>query len=370
MRIVVTGGNGFIGKNLRVRLAEAGFHDVVSISREMDASQLADVAGGCDFVFHLAGANRPPDIGDFARINVGLTETVCSALAATGRAIPIVYSSSTQAALENPYGASKREAERVLLRYAERTGSPVIVMRLTNVFGKWARPNYNSAVATFCHNVARGLPISINDPAAPVRLVYIDDVVDAMLAQLRDTPSGFTMPDVGPVYETTVGELAETIESFSASRQNLTVPRVGAGLTRALYATYVSYLPPETFTYELTRHADPRGVFVEMLRTVDSGQFSYFTAGPGITRGEHYHHTKTEKFLVVRGTARFGFRHLLTGETREIVTHGEKPCVVETVPGWIHNITNIGDGEMIVLLWANERFDPAKPDTIAAKVLQ
>ena len=368
MRIVVTGGNGFIGSNLRVRLAESGFTDVVSVGSGADARELAAAVESSDFAFHLAGANRPSDVADFARVNVGVTAAVCDALLSTGRAIPIVYTSSTQAVLDNPYGNSKRDAEAVLERYAEQSGAAVTVMRLTNVFGKWARPNYNSAVATFCHNIARGASIKIHDPAASLRLVYVDDVVDAMLAQLASPTSGFRMTDVRPVYETTVGEVAATIESFAASRQTLTIPRVGAGLVRALYATYVSYLTPDNFTYDLTRHADPRGVFVEMLRTFDSGQFSYFTAGPGITRGEHYHHTKTEKFLVVRGTARFGFRHLLSGEIREIITEGERPRVVETVPGWVHNITNVGDGEMIVLLWANERFDPAKPDTIPAKV--
>ena len=368
MRIVVTGANGFIGLNLGVRLSEAGFADVVRVTRETTAGELAAAVATCDFVVHLAGANRPADVADFARVNVGATIALRDALLATGRPIPVIYASSTQAVLDNPYGESKREAEQVLAEYAAQSGASVGVMRLTNVFGKWARPNYNSAVATFCNNVARGLAITIDDPSAPLRLVYIDDVVEAMIARLTSAPAGFAMVEVQPVYETTVGEVASAVQSFAASRQLLTIPRVGAGLTRALYATYMSYLTPAEFSYDLASHADPRGVFVEMLKTLDSGQFSYFTAGPGVTRGGHYHHTKTEKFLVVRGSARFAFRHLLSGETREVVTQGDTPKVVETVPGWVHDITNVGVDDMIVLLWANERFDPARPDTIAAKV--
>ena len=368
MRIVVTGGDGFIGRNLRVRLRELGHADVVSVTRGTRADALQAALGSADFVFHLAGANRPVDPSEFTEVNARFTAAVCAALRATGRPVPIIYSSSTQASLETPYGRSKRAGEVEVERYGAATGSRAVVLRLPNVFGKWCRPNYNSMVATFCHNIARGLPITVHDPAALLRLLYIDDVVEAMIQMLDpgDVRSGLV--EVGPVYATSVGDVAAMLEEFAASRRTLTIPRVGVGFTRALYSTYVSYLPPDEFAYGLRRHADPRGIFVEMLRTVDSGQFSYFTAPPGVTRGEHYHHSKTEKFLVVKGTARFGFRHVVTDETFEILVEGDASRVVETVPGWAHNITNVGAEEMVVLLWANEVFDPQKPDTIASAV--
>lgn len=368
MRIVITGADGFIGRNLSVRLGELGFTDVVGITLDSSGADLREALQGAGFVFHLAGVNRPKDVSEFATGNAGFTETVCQLLQELGSKASVVLASSTQAALDNPYGRSKRAAEDALRTHAAASGVAVYLFRLTNVFGKWARPNYNSAVATFCHNTARGGEISINDPAAVLRLVYVDDVIESFVGLLNTpaTPSGFVA--AGPEYETTVGEVADMVRGFAASRASMLTPRVGLGLVRALYSTYLSYLPPESFAYEVPRHGDPRGVFVEMLKTPDCGQFSYFTAHPGITRGEHYHHSKTEKFLVIKGTAHFGFRHITTGERYELVTKGGEARIVETVPGWTHNITNIGDDEMIVMLWANEIFDQKKPDTFAMKV--
>ena len=240
--------------------------------------------------------------------------------------------------------------------------------RLANVFGKWSRPDYNSAVATFCHNIARGLPIQVNDAAAPLRLVYIDDVVAELLRFLADPGTGVGLRQAGPVYATTVGELARQIEAFKDVRTSLVTERVGTGLVRALYATYVSFLPPQAFSYGVPKYGDARGVFVEMLKTPDCGQFSFFTAHPGITRGGHYHHTKTEKFLVIKGVARYRFRHLVTDEVFELDSTGDEPLVVDTIPGWAHDITNIGDDELVVMLWANEIFDRQNPDTIASPV--
>lgn len=368
MRIVVTGAEGFIARNLRVRLREAGYGEVSSITRGTDAPTLRRLLGEADFVFHLAGVNRPKDIAEFATGNVITTQLLSEALAANGRRTPVAYASSTQAALDNPYGRSKKAAEDLLLGHAERTGAPVYLFRLANVFGKWSRPNYNSAVATFCHNIARDLPIKVNDPAAPLQLVYVDDLADAFLHLLGPQRPDAGFVEAGPVYATTVGELAATIRGFAASRKSLVAPRAGEGFLRALYATYVSYLPAQSFDYAVPLHGDARGEFVEMLKTPDCGQFSYFTAHPGITRGEHYHHSKTEKFLVVRGTAHFGFRHIETGERHEVVTRGGEARIVETVPGWTHNITNVGDDELVVMLWANEIYDPQRPDTIASKV--
>jgi len=368
MRIAITGADGFIGRNLAIRLGEAGHVDIVPIVRETPRAELAGRLAGVDLVFHLAGVNRPADPSEFATGNADFTQELCEALAALPRPPRMVLSSSTQATLDNPYGRSKRRAEEIVEDYGARAGAKVHVFRLTNVFGKWSRPNYNSAVATFCHNIARGLPISVNDPKAPLRLVYIDDVVEAFLALVDDAaaPGGFA--EVKPVFETTVGEVADLIRSFPASRDNLTTPPVGAGLARALHATYLSFLEPAAFTYKVPVHSDPRGSFVEMLKTGDSGQFSYFTAHPGITRGEHYHHSKTEKFLVIKGTASFGFRQIVTGETFELVARGGEATIVETIPGWAHNVTNIGDDELVVMLWANEIFDRARPDTIPARV--
>lgn len=368
MRIAITGADGFIGRNLAVRLREAGHTDIVPIVRDTPSAELANVLAGVGLVFHLAGVNRPTDPAEFVTGNTDFTSELCDALAALPVPPRIVLSSSTQAMHDNPYGTSKRRAEQIVATYGARTGANAYVFRLTNVFGKWSRPNYNSAVATFCHNIARNLPISVNDPFAPLRLVYIDDVVEAFLAlaDATEAPGGFC--DVEPVYETTVGAVADMIQSFPASRENLTTPPVGTGLARALHATYLSFLEPDAFTYKVPVHADPRGSFVEMLKTADSGQFSYFTAHPGITRGEHYHHSKTEKFLVIKGTASFGFRQIVTGETFALTTSGGEATIVETIPGWAHNVTNIGDDELVVMLWANEIFDRARPDTIAAKV--
>ena len=372
MRVLITGANGFVGKNLRLHLAERKNVQVTCFTREDDPAQLPALLREVDFVFHLAGVNRPQDPKEFVTGNVDLTQALSQALAgeaeSSGRKLPVIYASSTQADRDNPYGQSKRGAEAALEAVARSHQIPAHIFRLPNVFGKWCLPNYNSAVATFCHNVARGLPIQVNDPNAQVTLVYVDDVIECFL-QLMDgadrvvAADGFAL--VAPRYTTTVGELARQIEGFRSSRDTLVIDRVGTGLTRALYATYVSYLPVDAFAYPVPQYGDPRGVFVEMLKTSDSGQFSFFTAHPGITRGGHYHHTKTEKFLVIKGQARFRFRHMQTGETHELVTAGDKPEVVETVPGWTHDITNVGQDEMVVMLWANEVFDRARPDTFA-----
>ncbi len=372
MKVLITGANGFVGKNLRIHLAERKDVEVLCYTREHSVDELPELLDGVGFVFHLAGINRPQDPAEFAAGNTDLTVALCAAVAgiagATGRKVPVVFTSSIQAAQNNPYGASKRAAEEALFVLQRQHGVPVHVFRLPNVFGKWCKPNYNSAVATFCHNIARDLPIKVNDPAVPLTLVYVDDVLHRFI-QLMDgadaavDTNGFAV--VAPQYTTTVGEVARLIQAFKNSRWTLVTERVGTGLVRALYATYVSFLPPESFTYTVPMHGDARGVFVEMLKTHDSGQFSYFTAHPGLTRGGHYHHSKTEKFLVIRGQAHFKFRHMHTGETHELTTSGAKAEIVETVPGWTHDITNIGTEELTVMLWANEVFERQHPDTFA-----
>jgi UDP-2-acetamido-2,6-beta-L-arabino-hexul-4-ose reductase len=370
MKVLITGADGFIGRNLRLRLRERKDVQVLCYTRDQHVGQLAELLEGVDFVFHLAGVNRPQDPREFTSGNAdftrGLRQAVTGAARQAGKPIPILYTSSTQAGLDNPYGRSKREAEDILTATGRDPLVPVHVFRLPNVFGKWCRPNYNSVVATFCHNISRDLPILVNDPQAALMLVYIDDVIESFV-QLMDgagpmaSPDGFTT--VQPEYSTTVGELARLIRAFRDSRASLVTERVGAGLVRALYATYVSYLPVETFVYDLPRHADQRGVFVEMLKTPDCGQFSFFTAHPGVTRGGHYHHSKTEKFLVIKGQALFRFRHMQTGQKHELLVSGDRPQIVETVPGWTHDITNKGADELVVMLWANEIFDRTRPDT-------
>ncbi|WP_323030455.1 UDP-2-acetamido-2,6-beta-L-arabino-hexul-4-ose reductase [Brachymonas denitrificans] len=372
MKVLITGASGFVGKNLQLHLSERKDVELVCFTRANSVTELPVLLEQVDFVFHLAGVNRPQDPAEFTIGNADLTHELSRAIAtlaeSTGKKVPVVYTSSTQATLDNPYGQSKRQAEQALQAIATSHGVPVHLFRLPNVFGKWCKPNYNSAVATFCHNIARDLQIQVNDPAAPLNLVYVDDVIERFV-QLMDGADGAFDADgfatLMPQYTTTVGEVASLIQAFKDSRSTLVTERVGSGLVRALYATYVSYLPVESFTYTVPQHGDPRGVFVEMLKTPDCGQFSFFTAHPGITRGGHYHHTKTEKFLVIKGQARFKFRHMQTGENHELCTSGDKAEIVETVPGWTHDITNIGSDELIVMLWANEIFDRQRPDTYA-----
>lgn len=368
MKVLVTGSNGFIGKNLIVRLSEHEGFEAIEFNREHSVVDLGAFVQEADAVVHLAGINRPKDVAEFSEGNAGLTTRLCESIAKTSRKIPLLISSSIQAEVANPYGESKRSAELACEQLAERHRNPVVIYRLPGVFGKWSRPNYNSVVATFCYNIANDQPIQINDPSAVVKLAYVDDVVDDFIRRLKEPQNGLSWGEVSPIYETSLGDLASQIKAFKNCRSSLAVECVGGGFVRALYATYVSYLAPEAFSYDLPKYGDERGIFVEMLKTRDSGQFSYFTAYPGVTRGGHYHHTKTEKFLVIKGEARFGFRNIITDERYQIDVCGEKPQIVETVPGWTHDISNVGNDELIVILWANEIFDRQKPDTIASKV--
>jgi len=367
LKVLVTGSDGFIGKNLLVKLVENSI-DYVCFTRGQLTNDLPKLLENVDLVFHLAGVNRPSDLSEFDKQNHALTLTLCEAIKKTNRVIPVVFTSSIQAESNNAYGVSKKFAEDALIELNAISQSPVYLYRLPNVFGKWARPNYNSVVATFCHNIAQNLPIRIDDSSKLVPLLYIDDLLESFMKILSSPQSGVLRPIVKPEYSISVGELASQIEAFHRSRDSLMSEEVGNGLTRAIYATYLSYLKPEQFAYEVPAHEDSRGRFVEMLKTKDSGQLSFFTTHPGITRGGHYHHTKSEKFLVLQGLARFGFRNILTNEAFELMVDGLVPKIVESVPGWTHNINNIGENELIVMLWASEAFDRARPDTIANKV--
>jgi UDP-2-acetamido-2,6-beta-L-arabino-hexul-4-ose reductase len=360
--VAITGANGFIGRNLTVRLGELDYA-VLPITRDTPADDARRALGASDVIFHLAGVNRTDDPADFLRGNCDYTASVADAVAAGGRH-PLVILASSQKAVENtPYGVSKLVSEQVALGLGD--AATVLVWRLPNVFGKWARPNYNSVVATFCHNIARGLPIDVHDRATPLRLLHVDDLIDQWLAWIAAVPIASGMVEPVMVYTSTVGKIADMIADIAARRPIGAVGDVGTGLSRALYATFISYLPEAAFSYALIAHRDPRGSFTEMLKTPSSGQTSYFTAHPGVTRGGHYHHAKVEKFLVVHGEARFRFRHILTGGEHEIVTSAAEPAIVETIPGWTHDVTNIGDSELVAIVWANEVFDRDRPDTVA-----
>ncbi|MGL5759488.1 UDP-2-acetamido-2,6-beta-L-arabino-hexul-4-ose reductase [Plesiomonas sp.] len=364
MKIIVTGARGFIGKNLCTMLRECGYQGIVEVDRETSREQLCEHLRDADFVYHLAGINRPKDEAEFQQGNADLTSFIVEQLTLSGKKTPLMVSSSTQADQNNAYGQSKRLAEQAVEQYGLKTQSQYFIYRFPNVFGKWCRPNYNSFVATFCYNILNDLNITIHDSSAPVTLLYIDDVCTHLIALLEGThDSGYK--SVSPEYPTTVGHVADLLRDFKQSRDNLVTENVGSGLTRALYSTYLSYMTPEQFSYSIPSYGDERGVFSEMLKTKQAGQFSFFTAHPGITRGGHYHHSKNEKFLVVKGKALFKFKHISTGECYELYTDGHSLRIVETVPGWSHDITNIGEEEMIVMLWANEIFDRKTPDTFA-----
>lgn len=368
IRVLVTGAKGFIGKNLCMRLDEAACYEVTAFCRDDDPKDLAKLIADVDVIVHLAGENRPLTEAAFEATNVGLTQAVCNAILSSPSPKQLILASSTQSVRDTPYGRSKLAAEQVVKALTATNNNSVVIMRLPGVFGKWCKPDYNSVVATFCNNIAKGLPISIDDPEAQLALVYVDDLTMDIISVIKKPPHGLSYREVGPVYHISVGELAAQLYAFSDSRNSLTTERVGTGLTKALYSTYISYLPVEDFSYVIPSYVDARGIFVEMLKTPDCGQFSYFTAHAGVTRGCHYHHSKTEKFLVIKGEARFRFRHLQTNELVEISVCGNTPKIVDTIPGWIHDITNMGDSELVVMIWANEAFDRANPDTFSSKI--
>lgn len=364
MKIVITGAKGFIGKNLCVMLREQGYSDLVEIDSKTSREDLATALQDVDFVYHLAGVNRPENEDDFKVGNSELTAFIVTELEKSERKTPIMFSSSVQAERDSAYGLSKAQAEQLVEDYGKKIEAKYYVFRFPNVFGKWCRPNYNSFVATFCHNIANDIRIDVHDPLAAVTLVYIDDVCIELISLLSaNKDTGFNL--VQPEYPTTVGNVAELLHAFKKSRETLVVENVGSGFTRALYSTYLSYLPPTKFSYNVPSYSDDRGVFCEMLKTKEAGQVSFFTAHPGITRGGHYHHSKNEKFLVIKGVALFKFHNITTGQRSELATSSDNLEIVETVPGWTHDITNVGDGELVVMLWANEIFVRETPDTFA-----
>jgi len=366
---LITGSRGFIGKNLILHLQKIKEIKLITLShRDFKVEVLEGLMSEVDFVVHLAGVNRSLHLEDFSRINVDLTRYICESILLTGRSIPLIFTSSTQAAQDNPYGKSKYEAEKYLERYSIETGNPVKIYRLPGVFGKWCKPNYNSVVATFCNNIANGLPISISDSSVILNLVYIDDVVEDFMRCIDKIEPLISCGVVTPSYSINLDDLKNTIESFREGRKGIAIPSIGNGFIRALYATYLSYLPVSKFTHELPKFVDKRGLFAEILKTPDCGQLSFFTIKPDQTRGSHYHHTKNEKFIVVKGDVRLKYRNIITNEIYEINASNNNLSVIDSIPGWAHNIKNIGEEEAIVIVWANEVFDRSKPDTIECEV--
>ncbi len=366
MKVVVTGSRGFIGKNLCLFLRENNY-EVLEIHRDTPKIDALSYLSSAGFVFHLAGINRPENAIEFKQGNIEFTQFIVDSLIDAGNGAPLVFASSTQASKNNDYGKSKLLAEKIIESYYKYAGNDGYIFRLPNVFGKWCKPNYNSFVATFCHNIMHGKELVINDESAKVTLAYVDDVCISFMKLIEERPQS-GMHYLQNQYDSTVGEVAKILREFKDIRDSLITERVGVGLKRALYATFLSYTQPEDFSYSIPSYADSRGVFCEMLKTKDSGQFSFFTAHPGITRGGHYHHTKNEKFLVIQGEAVFKFENIISGQRHELTVNGSDPEIVETVPGWTHDITNSGEEDLIVMLWANEIFDRQRPDTITKEL--
>ncbi len=369
--VLITGAKGFIGRHLTEALRRRGDLRVVEYDLAAPPEVLEVGLREAEVIYHLAGVNRPQDQAEFAVGNTGFTQSICSALSSLGRQPLILISSSIQAELENPYGISKRGAEEVLRSWARDTGGRVAVFRLKNVFGKWCRPNYNSVTATFCHNIAHGLPLQISDPARELDLVYIDDVVEGFLSVDESTisPGTARFCDIAGSHKTTLGSLANLLETFRRSRETLEMPSMGDEFTRRLYATYLTYLAGDNFGYALKQKTDARGALAEFIKQPHFGQIFVSRTRPGVTRGNHYHHTKTEKFFVVEGEAIVRFRSILGGDVIEYRVSGTEFKVIDIPPGYVHSIENVGVTDLITLFWADEIFDPARPDVYCRDVL-
>ncbi len=369
MKILITGAEGFIGKNLIVALHARGYHDLLRVDMETPPELLERYCADCAFVFHLAGVNRPKQQEEFMQGNFGFTDTLLRTLIKYKNRCPVMFASSTQAALPNLYGRSKKAGEELLDQYARETGANVYIFRFPNVFGKWSKPNYNSAIATFCYNVSHDLPITVNDESTLMHLAYIDDVAEALCDLLEDKTTKEGPYCVVPVIHTAkLGDIANRIRSFRTIRESNTLPDMSDLLTRKLYATYLSFLPVMEFSYPLEMHEDARGSFTEFLRSGAGGQVSVNVSKPGIAKGNHWHHTKAEKFLVVSGSGVIKFRRIDMDDVIEYQVSGKKLVVVDIPVGYTHSIENTGKTDMVTLMWSSECFDPAHPDTIPAEV--
>ena len=369
MRILVTGANGFIGKNLIAELKATTDSEIFSYDKETDPVLLDTYCAEADFVFHLAGVNRPKEQAEFMEGNFGFTSILLESLKKHKNKCPVMISSSIQAELNNPYGESKKAGEELVQAYAQETGSKILLYRFPNVFGKWCQPNYNSAIATFCHNIARDFPITINDPEVILTLVYIDDVVTELIRALEGKENRVENTcEVPTTHQVSLEIIVRLLNSFKASREERSVPDMSDAFTKKLYSTYLSYLPENEFSYDLKMNVDQRGSFTEFLRTPDRGQVSVNISKPNITKGNHWHHTKNEKFLVVSGEGVIRFRKLDSSEVIEYFVNGEKLQVVDIPVGYTHNIENLGHTDMVTIMWVNELFNPETPDTYYLEV--
>ena len=369
MKILVTGAKGFVGKNLVAELKNRGYSEIYECDINTTDEQLSQYTKNCEFVFHLAGVNRPEKEEDFMKGNFGFTSILLDKLKQNNNKSSILITSSIQAELDNPYGKSKKAGEELMFKYSKETGAKVYVYRLTNLFGKWSRPNYNSVVATFCNNIAHNLPIKINDPEITLNLAYIDDVLNEFINAMNGKASLNDNYGYIPITHTVkLGEIAELINKFKKSRDNLQIPNMKNEFEKKLYSTYLSYLPENEFSYPVKMNIDNRGSFTELFKTEERGQVSVNISKPGIVKGNHWHHTKNEKFVVVSGKGIIRFRKIDSDEVIEYKVSGEKIEVVDIPCGYTHSIENIGDTDMVTIMWANEIFDPEKPDTYYMEV--
>nr|WP_294572364.1 NAD-dependent epimerase/dehydratase family protein [uncultured Romboutsia sp.] len=389
-KILVTGSNGFVGKNTVVALKEANKYEILTIDRNNTDEELKEAVLNTDFIVHLAGVNRPKDAKEFYEGNGGLTEKIVGYLKENKKNTPILITSSTHAVLDNDYGKSKKQSEDVLIKYSDECDAKVYIFRLPNLFGKWCRPNYNSAVATFCYNIAHDLDVWVNDPVIELSLVYIDDVVASIIDCIEDeniiklknideevnvnTTGASSIQidkyyyEVTTVYKRTLGNIVDSLKMFRNMRKSLLIPDLSDGFNKALYSTYLTYLEENDFSYYLDKKEDNRGWLAELVKSEQFGQMFVSKTHPGITRGNHWHHTKTEKFIVIQGQAAIRFRKIDEDKVIEYIVDGEKPQVLDIPPGYTHSIENIGQDEIITLFWSNEMFNPEKPDTYFLEV--
>lgn len=371
LKILITGVNGFIGKNLIAELRNKGYNDIVEYNSKIEPTTLNKYIPDCDFVIHLAGVNRPLSDEDMIKGNVDTMRNLLSALIKNSSHAPILFTSSIQAVLDNPYGNSKRAAENMLFDYSKKTGANVMIYRLPNVFGKWCRPDYNSVVATFCNNVARELPVQIKNSETMLSLVYVDDVISELISAIEGQPhrsSDTEFYEVNPIYKVTLGYIIKQLNSFANSRTSLLLPDMSNDFINKLYSTYTSYLPCNKFSYPLVEHMDCRGSFTEFACDLAFGQISINVSKPGITKGNHWHHSKCEKFLVVSGEASIQLRKVGDEQIITYTVSGSKLEVVDIPPGYTHSILNIGDRDLVTVIWSNRCFIKDKPDTYFLEV--
>ena len=369
MKILITGANGFIGKNLVSELKNRGYNELYECDIATTEQELNEYAKNCEFVFHLAGVNRPLNNEEYMSGNFGFTNKLLSLLKKHNNKSPILITSSIQAKLDNPYGISKKAGEDLIFKYAKEEDIKVYVYRLTNVFGKWCKPNYNSVIATFCYNISHNLDIKINDKNTELNLIYIDDVIATFINTMENKlDKNSKYYKVMPEHKIKLGKIVELLYSFKESRNNLLIPNMKDPFSKKLYSTYLSYLEENDFSYKLKMNTDNRGSFTELFKSVDRGQVSVNITKPGITKGNHWHHTKNEKFVVVSGKGLIQFRKIDDSKIIEYHVTGDDITVVDIPVGYTHNIINEGDTELITVMWCNELYDKEKPDTYFMEV--